>query len=73
MAHNHNTIQVFSEYEIKNSSVQFGEGEFLDLGCVGSIEETLDTGWKLLTILPRSELKRIDDDLLDKYYDKALG
>lgn len=43
MAHNHNTIQVFSEYEIKNSSVQFGEGGFLDLGCVGSIEETLDT------------------------------
>ena len=25
------------------------------------IEETLDIGWKLLRILPRSELKRIDD------------
>ena len=25
------------------------------------IEETLDIGWKLLSILPRSELKRIDD------------
>ncbi len=33
-----------------------------------SIEETLDLGWKLLSILPRSELKRISDDLLDKYY-----
>ncbi len=33
-----------------------------------SIEETLDFGWKLLSILPRSELKRISDELLDKYY-----
>lgn len=35
-----------------------------------SIEETLDVGWKLLSILPRSELKRISDDFLDKYYTK---
>lgn len=35
-----------------------------------SIEETLDIGWELLSILPRSELKRIDDKLLDKYYGK---
>ncbi|MCD8119392.1 MAG: V-type ATP synthase subunit B [Lachnospiraceae bacterium] len=33
-----------------------------------SIEETLDIGWKLLRILPRSELKRIKDEYLDKYY-----
>ncbi len=35
-----------------------------------SIEETLDIGWELLRILPRSELKRIDDKYLDMYYDK---
>ncbi len=35
-----------------------------------SIEETLDIGWELLRILPRSELKRIKDAYLDKYYDK---
>lgn len=35
-----------------------------------SIEETLDTGWKLLRILPRSELKRINDEFLDKYYEE---
>lgn len=35
-----------------------------------SIEETLDLGWKLLSILPRSELKRIDDKYLDMYYGK---
>ncbi len=35
-----------------------------------SIEETLDLGWELLRMLPRSELKRISDALLDEYYDK---
>ena len=35
-----------------------------------SIEETLDLGWELLRILPRSELKRIDDKFLDMYYEK---
>ena len=34
-----------------------------------SIEETLDLGWKLLHILPRSELKRISSKLLEKYFD----
>ena len=34
------------------------------------IEETLNIGWKLLSILPRSELKRIDDKYLDQYYGK---
>ena len=33
-----------------------------------SIEETLDIGWKLLRLLPKSELKRIGDEYLDKYY-----
>lgn len=33
-----------------------------------TIEQTLDLGWELLGILPRSELKRISDTLLDKYY-----
>ena len=35
-----------------------------------SIEDTLDLGWELLRILPRSELKRIDDKFLDQYYEK---
>ena len=33
------------------------------------IEETLDLGWELLRILPRTELKRIKDEFLDKYYE----
>ena len=36
-----------------------------------SIEETLDLGWKLLSILPRAELKRRRDEDLDKYLPKA--
>ena len=34
-----------------------------------TIEETLDIGWELLRILPRSELKRINDKWLDMYYE----
>lgn len=39
-----------------------------------SIEETLDLGWALLSLLPKSELDRIDEDMLNKYYnaEKAL-
>jgi V/A-type H+/Na+-transporting ATPase subunit B len=32
-----------------------------------TIEFTLDLGWKLLSIFPREELKRIRDEYLDKY------
>ena len=35
-----------------------------------TIEETLNLGWELLSILPRSELKRIKDEYLDKYLPK---
>nr|WP_122011959.1 V-type ATP synthase subunit B [Maliibacterium massiliense] len=35
-----------------------------------SIEETLDIGWELLRMLPRAELKRIRDSLLDEYMPK---
>ncbi len=34
-----------------------------------SIEDTLNIGWKLLTILPRAEMKRIKDVWLEKYFD----
>ena len=32
-----------------------------------TIEETLSIGWDLLTMIPRNELKRIKDDMIDKY------
>ena len=33
-----------------------------------SIEETIDLGWELLSILPKSELRRISIENIDKYY-----
>jgi len=36
-----------------------------------TIEETLNLGWKLLSIFPREELKRVREDNLNKYYKKA--
>lgn len=35
-----------------------------------TIEETLTLGWKLLSILPKSELKRIKDHFVEQYYGK---
>lgn len=35
-----------------------------------SIEDTLSEGWKLLRLLPKSELKRIHEEYLQKYYDE---
>lgn len=45
----------------------FTQGEYEDR----SIEETLDLGWKILSILPREELYRIKDELIDKYLPKS--
>ncbi len=35
-----------------------------------TIQQTLDLGWELLSMLPRSELKRIKPEMLDKYLPK---
>lgn len=35
-----------------------------------SIDETLDLGWNLLSTLPLSELDRVDDKVLEKFYNK---
>lgn len=56
--------------------IDFGkafESRFLTQGFTEnrSIETTLDLGWQLLTLLPREELDRIDDAMLDKYYEPA--
>lgn len=37
-----------------------------------NIEDTLDIGWKLLTILPRTELKRISLEKIEKYLPKGV-
>lgn len=36
-----------------------------------SIEQTLSIGWDLLTMIPRTEIKRIKDEFIDKYLPKG--
>lgn len=45
------------------------EKEYVSQGFTNdrTIEETLETGWRLLSIFPKSELKRIRDEYFDKY------
>lgn len=46
------------------------EQEFLGQGQRENrtLDETLDRGWRLLSMLPRTELSRVSDKLLDQYY-----
>ncbi len=62
--------------DIDKKYLAFGkafEKQFLSQGMYEnrSINETLDLGWKLLGMLPRNELDRVTDDILDKYYKPA--
>ena len=59
--------------DIDKKYLEFGkafENRFIKQGMNEnrSIEETLDLGWEILTILPESELDRISADLIEKYY-----
>lgn len=58
---------------IDKKYLEFGlamEKEFISQGGDEdrTITETLDLGWKLLSILPKEELDRIDTKILDQYY-----
>lgn len=59
--------------DIDKKYIKFGrefENTFVNQGYNEnrSIDQSLDLGWKLLSLLPRSELDRVDDELLDKFY-----
>ena len=45
------------------------EKQYIDQGYETNrtIEETLSLGWELLSILPKSELKRIKPEFIEKY------
>ena len=72
-----NLASVIGEDELSSTDkkyLEFGkafEKEFVGqgLGVNRNIFETLNLGWKLLHILPKEELDRIDTKILDKYYD----
>jgi V/A-type H+-transporting ATPase subunit B len=48
------------------------EAEFVQQGfdTDRTIEGTLDIGWDLLSMLPRTELNRIDEEYIDEYYEE---
>ena len=60
--------------EADKKYMEFGrlfEQHFLNQGfdTNRSIEETLDLGWLLLSVLPKNTLDRIDNAVVDKFYD----
>ena len=66
---------VIGEEELSPSDkrvMEFGrafEEKFVGQGNTSrTIEETLDLGWELLSMLPKEELDRVDQVLLDHYY-----
>ena len=56
--------KLYAEFAVEFEKKYVSQGNTTDR----SIEETLSIGWELLSILPRSELKRISDEFLDLYY-----
>ena len=63
--------------ELDRKYLEFGkkfEMEFLSQGEYEdrTIEQTLEIGWKCLSILPKEELFRIKPDLIEKYLPKVL-
>ena len=61
---------------IDKKYLTFGEAFEKEFVCQSVIEnrnmiQTLDLGWKLLHILPREELDRVDTKILDQYYPKS--
>ena len=67
---------VIGEDELSDTDKKYLEfGKAFETGFVGQSEndnrtiiETLTLGWKLLSILPKSELDRLDSKLLEIYY-----
>ncbi len=58
---------------IDKKYIEFGklfESRFVNQGFTENrtIDRSLDLGWELLSALPRAELDRVDDALLDNYY-----
>ncbi len=57
------TDRLYAEFAEKFEKEYVSQGTTTDR----PIEETLDIGWKLLKILPKSELKRIKEKYIEKY------
>jgi len=60
---------------LDNQYLEFGEAfeqKFLSQGEYEdrSIEQTLDIGWKVISIMPREELYRLTEEEIEEYYDR---
>ena len=58
------TDKLYAKFATEFENVYVSQGNTTNR----SIFETLDIGWKLLSILPKSELKRINTKFIEKYY-----
>jgi V/A-type H+-transporting ATPase subunit B len=63
---------------IDQQYLKFGrafELEFVNQGPTENriIERTLDVGWRLLSMLPKEELTRVDADEIERYYEAGCG
>ncbi|PSQ59131.1 V-type ATP synthase subunit B [Halobacteriales archaeon SW_7_71_33] len=59
--------------DLDNTYLDFAdrfEAEFVNQGfdTERSIEETLEVGWELLSMFPKEELNRVDEELIEEYY-----
>ena len=60
------TDKLYAKFAEEFEKEYVGQGQSTDR----DIQETLDIGWKLLSILPKSELKRIKLEFIEKYLPK---
>ena len=58
------TDKLYAKFATEFEQRYVGQGTDTDR----TIEETLSLGWELLSILPKSELKRIKPEYIEKYY-----
>lgn len=60
------TDKLYAKFADQFEKRYVSQGEYTNR----TIEETLNLGWELLSILPKGELKRIRDEYIDKYLPK---
>jgi V/A-type H+-transporting ATPase subunit B len=63
------TDRIYAKFAVEFEKIYLNQGYNKNR----EITETLDIGWDLLSLLPRSELKRIKDIYIDKYLPKKVN
>lgn len=60
--------KAFAKFADKFEDTYVRQGEYQNR----TVEETLELGWNLLTIVPQRELKRVRDEYIEKYFKPLL-